>query len=124
MDEKEGWCLMNKHLHKALEFCNLIDQNLNLSITNLVVIGFSIKCLFFVPEVNLPDVVVLLGAFATYAHKKVMTSKHRELDVLQDTRINECIDANKSQLDDVLTQLEQIKTDVSSVKLAQGFKPR
>lgn len=95
--------------YKVLCFLNLIDQNKNLSITNLLVIGFSIKFLFFAPTVNLGDIAVLIGTFITYGHKKHLLSKKEKSD-----------SETKSELETLTNKIDDLTNDIAKVKLSVG----
>ncbi len=58
---------------KILDFCNVLDYNKKLSITNIALIALLGKMLL-APNIDWPSLVAVIVAFSNYAHKRAVSS--------------------------------------------------
>lgn len=67
---------MKKKLLRLLDFCNLLDYNKKISITNIALIALISKIMMAV-TIDFPSVVALATVFANYIHRRSMISKEK-----------------------------------------------
>lgn len=64
---------------KALDFCNLLDYNGKLSITNIALVALIAK-LALSGNTDWPSLVAVITAFSNYAHKRVVSQGNQDAE--------------------------------------------
>lgn len=65
---------MSDKIIKILDFCNLLDYNKKLSVTNVALLVLLGKILV-AASIDWPSIVALIGTLANYAHKREVNDR-------------------------------------------------
>ena len=96
-----------------LNFFSILDNEGNLSISNLAVIVVLVK-LAIAPTASLTEAGALLVTLANYAHKRIVNQ--------QATNTPEEVNPLKPQVDEMQTKLEEMSSQVSALSIQSGIK--
>lgn len=95
-----------KELLRALQFLRLVDENNNLSITNIAVIGTTLTP-FFMDELEPYMLLVLTAALVGYNFKKVVVAKKNP---------------DKEKLDELIAAVDKLKSDVTAAQISKSIR--
>lgn len=93
-----------------MSFLRLLDENRELSITNIAVIVVLVK-LALDPDLDYAAIAALLGVIGSYSFKRYTQRKNRSSQLPSDLPLDELKDT-----------LQALESDIAKVKLAQGFE--
>lgn len=102
-------------------FLRLIDENDQLSLTNVILIGVAVK-IFVAKEVSVAELGTLVMSLLAYAHKKQLGLKVK-IDKAQTQAINELKDqigTIQSKVDTVAAGTEETRQGLNSLKIKLG----
>lgn len=102
---------------RPLQFLRILDEQSNLSITNLSILGLLFKIL---AEPNPPaaDVVCLAVAVINYVAKKVLAHFQSKIQ-----KPSYDLDTMSKQLETLTAQMEEQKNKISSLSLNASIRP-
>lgn len=103
-------------------FLRLIDENDQLSLTNVILMGVAIK-IFAAQDVSVAELGALVMSLLAYAHKKSLGLKVK-IDKTQTKAIDELkqqIQGAVSQITVLTTASEETRQGLNSIKLKQGL---
>lgn len=103
---------------KTLKFLNLLDQNGQLSVTQVLLYVMTIK-IVTIPT-DWTAAVAFLFTLLNYAHKRSVTSKTKKV---QDTDLSARVSLIEQTQDTVFKQSEETKRLLSQANLANAFQP-
>lgn len=109
--------LMNKCKHLVINlliFLNFLDENNNLSITNLLLIAIAIKVLYM-PAFDITEMVALAGALINYGHKRYINNSHL-------SKKNSNQEKEDNEINELKSSISLINENVSKLSLAIGLK--
>lgn len=117
-------------IFKALNFLNLIDNENNLSLTNLSLY----MCLVKIPFSNsFADMAIILPAIALYAHKKILKQKANTIsdETSKMLKLQESVDSLQKQVENnkqlfslVEQQSNEAKRILAGAQNSNLFVPR
>lgn len=93
---------------EAAAFVRLLDENKQLSLTNVAVIIVLCK-IAFEPSLDYTAVAALLGVISSYSFKRYIQRKHKKDSSIVSTKGN--------------VELEKLRSDLNKVMLKQGLTP-
>ena len=99
---------MKDKILRALQFLRLVDENNNLSLTNLALIA-SVASLIARPEVGLTDASTLIASLLGYQFKKYLTT-------------GTATDASNEDVERLRIQVEALQGKVTGVMLGNSRK--
>lgn len=104
-------------MNRPLQFLRILDEQQNLSITNLSILGLLIKVLTE-PSPPASDIICLSLAIANYLGKKILA--HFQSKVQKPSYNTESM---SKQLEVLTTQVEDQKNKISSLSLNASIRP-
>lgn len=99
---------------RFLSFLNLLDNEGNLSITNVAVYVALIK-MILIPGGTLEDAGILFTTLASYGYKKHLINQSTESVVKNDNSL-------AVELERLKTELDKVKSTTSALSIQNGFK--
>lgn len=103
-------------------FLRLIDENDQLSLTNVILMGVAVK-LFVAQDVGFAELGTLIMSLLAYAHKKQLSLKAK-IDKTQNKAIDELkeqIGAVSTKIQAVAAATEETRQGLNSLKLKAGL---
>lgn len=101
---------MKQRLIQILAFLRLLDENAQLSLTNIAVIVILAK-MAIEPTLDYAAVAATLGVIGTYGFKRYTQRKSKPLQSAKD-----------EEFQDVQKTISELGSDIDKLKIAQGFR--